>query len=333
MDQLVKIYRELLTPLLNILAVGSFYSADFLSVSLQISSPEVLEAIQQLKQAGVEIETHIDHGYRIPGGLELLNQNQILQQLCPSAKFLLDDLRLLDKIDSTNNYLLRQINNEHVIAVLAEQQTQGKGQRGKSWVTPFAKHIACSLLWPFAKPPGEILGLPLAVAVAIARGLQHYGINQDLSLKWPNDVYHQGRKLGGILIETVANPYYGCKVVIGFGVNIYLSPQQASSIDQPWTCAENILNTKIERNRLVGILLNELLIALPQFASQGLDPFLSDWQKLDYLFGKRIHLTTAQQSLSGIMQGVSRFGELLLLDDHHQQHVCLNGSVHLANAL
>lgn len=262
--------------------------------------------------------------------IELLEQKAILDQLQHPASAQLDELVILDTVDSTNDYLLRLTHTQRVIACFAEQQTAGKGQRGKSWLSPGGQ-IYFSLLWQFSKKLGQIMGLSLAIGIAVVRALHRFGVGEGLQLKWPNDIYYQGQKLVGVLVETTPGPQGICNGVIGVGINLYATAEQSMAIDQPWTCVHHILQRPIARNQLAGILLNEILLTLMQFSELGLTPFQKEWQSLDYLYGKRVTITSPQQTLIGVMHGISLNGELLLLDDQQQQHVCLNGSVRLAS--
>lgn len=257
--------------------------------------------------------------------IELLNKELILSYLQPEAKILLDELILLETVDSTNDYLLRIAHLNRVIACFAEQQTSGKGQRGKSWTSPRGQ-IYFSLLWTFQQPPHYILGLSLAIGISVARSLQLYGIGDGLAIKWPNDVYYQNKKLVGILVETVPGSSGIYHSVSGVGINLF--PYEIQ-INQPWTYVQEILQSPIERNRLAGLILNELLIIFQKFSHHGLEAFLDEWRQWDYLYGKKITITTSQVSLMGIMQGISSNGELLLLDEQNQIRTCLTGTVRL----
>lgn len=264
--------------------------------------------------------------------IELLEKAWVLEHLHPAPRARLDELVVLNSVDSTMDYLLRltqQSPEKQVIACFAEQQTAGKGQRGKSWLSPPGQ-IYFSILWPFHKPANQIMGLSLAIGVAVARTLHQYGVGNGVQLKWPNDVYYQSKKLAGILVETAQTTQDTCRAVIGIGINLYLTDEQAAAITQPWSSLQQIMQQPLARNRLAGLLLNEILKALIEFSAQGLNIFQQEWRALDYLYNQRITVTSPQQTLNGIMRGISAHGELLLLDDHQQQHICLNGSVRLA---
>jgi BirA family transcriptional regulator, biotin operon repressor / biotin---[acetyl-CoA-carboxylase] ligase len=259
--------------------------------------------------------------------------NDILKYVPPALQRTLDELVLLDTVDSTNDYLLKLAHTGKTIACFAEQQTAAKGQRGKRWVSPPGGQIYFSLLSELQRQPSEIIGLSLAMGIAVVRTLRCYGVDADLKVKWPNDIYHNHKKLVGILVETAPGVSGHCAVVIGIGINLDVPPEQAAAISQPWTCLRQILNRPIARDQLSGILLRETLLAVTEFAEQGLTPFQAEWQAVDYLRGQRVTVSSPHQILIGLMQGISTHGELRLLDDQGQNHLCLNGTVRLVEPL
>lgn len=240
---------------------------------------------------------------------EKLNLEHIKQAIEPAQQTRLTSLTILDTVDSTNSYLLTQAKAgaPSGTVCLAEQQTAGRGRRGRVWVSPPGANIYCSLLWRF---PDEknISSLSIAVAVMVANVLQQYGAAAGIELKWPNDVLFAGRKLAGILLER--NDRTG--VVIGIGLNLLL-PTDAKV---EWTAVQEISSHPVQRNYLTGLLLNELLLQLPVYQSRGLQPFIASWRRYDVLCGQAITVHTSEQIWQGVMQGINTQGELLLDDAH-----------------
>src|SRR5690606_28510555 len=101
-------------------------------------------------------------------------------------------------------------------------QTAGRGRAGRPWYAAPGRSLTFSLAWKFQRPVHALVGLPLAVGVALAEALAMYNI--EVGLKWPNDVLHEGRKLAGILIESasVDSPQPASWAVIGIGINMRL---------------------------------------------------------------------------------------------------------------
>lgn len=300
---------------LQLLADGECHSGQQLGAMLKITRSAIWKIIHEIKSRySIPVESVAGKGYRIIGGLNLLHQKTLVNFVEQENFTALNQFILLNSIDSTNNYLEQFIvkGNKTRIACFAEQQTQGKGRRGRTWISPYGHNIYHSLLWSFNKDPGEILGLSIAIGVAVAKTLKNYGVDTGLGLKWPNDIYYENKKLGGVLIEFRASAHDCCYVIIGVGINTHLSEETINSIEQPCTTLKQILNKNVDRNRLAGLLLNELIMTLNEFDQQGLQPFLPRWQELDILQNKSVSLQLQNQQITGIMRGISPRGELLL---------------------
>lgn len=137
--------------------------------------------------------------------------------------------KILDSVDSTNNYAMATIREgmaKHAMAVMAKAQTAGKGQRGKSWQTEPGQNIAMSLILKTdLLPAGRQFYLSMCMALAVNEFLKKY-TGQQTSIKWPNDLYWRDRKAAGMLIEniigtgqTVAGNWQWAVVGIGINVN------------------------------------------------------------------------------------------------------------------
>jgi len=278
----------------------------------------------KLQQLGLTIEHMQAKGYRLPGGLELLDRQRIQAQLDDNATAQLTEIQCLDCVDSTNQAalaLLRQGMTRNT-AVLAEYQSAGRGRRGRRWFAPYGCNINLTLAWQLPCDPSELAGLSLAIAVAMVRSLQPYQLPPGLQVKWPNDVLWQGRKLAGILIDMMAESHSSTWLIIGIGLNVSSSLHHQSAIDQPWVDLHTIVGQAPSRNALCASLLNAVLACLKDFQQQGFAPFIDEWHQHDISKGKAVTLSNQDQAWHGIAQGVNHRGELLLIDRHNQTH-CL----------
>ena len=165
-----------------------------------------------------------------------------------------------ESLSSTNDYLMELVSKSATLmpktAVLAETQTAGKGRQGRNWVS-VKGNILLSVYRPFAGKFEDLYGLSLAVGIAIARVLKAHGL-ADVQLKWPNDIYWQERKMGGILIETKQNRPGVIDTIIGIGLNVVDMQDHSAQIDQKFVSLEDALQHKVYRDKLVACLLLEL---------------------------------------------------------------------------
>jgi BirA family transcriptional regulator, biotin operon repressor / biotin---[acetyl-CoA-carboxylase] ligase len=296
-------------PLLNLLADKQFHSGESLGLSLGISRAAVWKRVKKLESLGVEINSIRGKGYRLNKSLDLFEIHEILKELSAEVISQLSELEILLSVDSTNSRVMSYVEKGSGVC-LAEQQTNGRGRRGKKWISPFGKNIYLSLCWYFQGGAAQLEGLSLAVAVAVARALEDCGV-KDVNVKWPNDLLHQNRKLAGILLEMSGDADGACKVVIGVGVNVNMQ-HGVFDIDQPWIDVFTATQKVISRNKLAGKIINHLFVMLEQFQKYGFSIFKSEWLSKDLYFGKQVKLSTSSIVVEGIERGVDDSGALFL---------------------
>lgn len=226
-------------------------------------------------------------------------------------------ITLFDSVDSTSSWLM-----EHGACgdvCLSETQTRGRGRRGNQWVSPDAGNIYFSMCWCFEEVTEHWSLLGLLVGLAVADTLHEFGLRQH-GLKWPNDIFWQDRKLGGILLESQDQ---SGKVVVGIGLNINMSeqnegsPSQAMSqpltqqISQPWVSLNEALGGKmVSRNQIVAKMMNHLQDRFSGFPYIDLDQFLKEWKKWDILAGKRVIIYQNGKEIAGKVINIDMHGRL-----------------------
>ena len=220
-------------------------------------------------------------------------------------------IHLFDSLASTNIWLKE--NGLCGEVCIAEQQTAGRGRQGKQWLSPKAENIYLSLNWCFEVIPPHLSLLSLVVGISIAKVLQKTGL-ADHGVKWPNDIYWQGLKMGGVLIESVISTtklkVSGLNVVIGIGLNINMPLVAGQQIDQPWVSLGKVLKQRIDRNPLLALLLEQLIHDLQDFEQLDLSHFQQQWQYWDVLNGQRVTLLQQHQQLAGTVQGLDAQGRI-----------------------
>ena len=323
--------------ILDILKDGNFHSGESLGEALGCSRTAVWKQLQKLEILGLDIESIKGTGYRVAGGFELLEAQLIKSQLTEMAAAELADLEVFKSIDSTNKYAREKAEQAPVSGsvVLAEQQSAGRGRRGKTWVSPFAANIYLSIVWDFEQGAQALEGLSLAVGVAVKRALNAQGVN-GVQLKWPNDIYVEGQKLGGILLEMIGDPAGQCSVIVGVGINVAMPDTQGSDIDQEWTDIRSQLqkyadgeNHRPSRNKLAASLISEIVALLRDFQAQGFSMYRDEWQAADAFFGQEAVISTPKQSITGIVKGVDQNGALRLQLENGKIETFIGGELSL----
>jgi|JI10StandDraft_1071094.scaffolds.fasta_scaffold19734_3 BirA family biotin operon repressor/biotin-[acetyl-CoA-carboxylase] ligase len=258
-------------------------------------------------------------GDRITWGAQALWQQ--LTPLLPGVA-----VEVLARTESTNTALLqrarksggRRDDDLQPCLLVAEQQTRGRGRNGKSWQSSPGRSLTFSLALPMQVTDWS--GLSLAVGVALAQALDPVvpGAAPRLMLKWPNDLWLRddaggpagaGRKLGGVLIETMAVP--GARfVVVGIGLNV-LPPLQDGALeglDTGFACLHELDDTLTAPQALARVAL-PLVQALQRFEREGFAPCVDAFAQRDLLRGCPV-TTTAADVPEGVADGVDTDGAL-----------------------
>jgi BirA family biotin operon repressor/biotin-[acetyl-CoA-carboxylase] ligase len=218
-------------------------------------------------------------------------------------------IKVVEETGSTNADLLASLEALTTPTLLiAKSQMAGRGRAGRSWLSAPGKSLTFSLAWKFNAPVHALLGLPLAVGVALAEALAMFQV--EVRLKWPNDVLHQGKKLAGILIETVSVGEASW-AVIGIGINMGIDESVGAQIGRP--VANLPWLAELDQNMLMATLLNGLAGALEQFEHEGLAAFVLRWNALHaYARQPVVILDNGVTLHEGIAVGVDGIGRFLL---------------------
>jgi BirA family transcriptional regulator, biotin operon repressor / biotin---[acetyl-CoA-carboxylase] ligase len=306
--------------LLSLIADGEFHSGKDLGDVLGVSRTAVWKHIQKLEPLGIHLESVKGKGYRLAGGLELLDRQRILSEVQGVAKTLLSELEVLSLTDSTNLHAMQQIEGQagHGYVCLAEYQTAGRGRRGRTWVSPYGSNIYLSAVAEFEGGAAALEGLSLAVGVALVRALSSVGV-EGVQLKWPNDLLWQGKKLAGILLEMSGDVAGPCQVVVGIGLNISMPEKVAEDIDQPWVDVASIVPS-YSRNEIVGAMLTELLPLLDGFQQRGFAAYKNEWESMHAYQDCDVQIQTAKMHEVGRALGVTDVGALRVVVEGVERH-------------
>lgn len=304
-----------MNPLINLLADGKFHSGEELGNTLNISRAAIWKQLKKLeKETNLSIYSVRGKGYRLATPLSLLQPELLNKQIKQWP------LTVLAKIGSTNTECFRLLNTGLAapFAVTAEQQTAGKGRRGREWVSPYGQNLYYSLLIGLKNGAQQLEGLSLTVGLAVLKAIKQMGLTQ-AGLKWPNDVLFDNKKLCGILLEINGDPADICHVVIGIGINVNM-PKAIADIDQPWTSLRQELGTIIDRNQLLIELNSSLSYYLKIHLQHGFKALQDEWQQNNLWQNQLVNLLQLNQQITGKMLGVDETGALKLLLANQIQH-------------
>lgn len=302
--------------LLQLLSGGETHSGEMLGRALGISRAAVWKQIEALRKKGIAIEVVPGRGYRLQEGLEPWDEARLRAHMDPTVAVLLHRLLILRTTASTNDdvaMLMREMQGspEGAVVCLAEEQTAGRGRRGREWFSPWGRSFYGSIGWEFAEGLPALEGLSLAVGVALVRALARYGI-AGVQLKWPNDLVANGAKLGGVLIEVQAEAGGSCRAVIGIGLNLSLPPGSSKHLGRDVTDVRTLAGGAVSRNLLGGLLLQEVLLLLKDYPTARFSGLREEWIGLDALRDAPVVVTGLQLEIEGWARGVDGLGALLV---------------------
>ena len=257
-------------------------------------------------------------------------QAEVLKVAVAEKRHIELDVVVHDSIDSTNNWCLNQHKEGRNLpfSCFSEEQTSGKGRRGKHWISTSNSNLTMSVVWRFALPEQPLHLLPLSIAIAIVQTLEYFGLQQ-VQIKWPNDVYVRGRKISGVLIETQpirsevkkVNNDVSVAVVVGVGLNYDMSEYEAGEQKGVMVltdiCEQFVIqniHSLPTRQQVASMLLTNVVSVcqnFQQFVNVHFELFST---RYDYCKGKNVEIILDDNvSLSGVAQGINENAELTVM--------------------
>ncbi|WED41874.1 bifunctional biotin--[acetyl-CoA-carboxylase] ligase/biotin operon repressor BirA [Legionella cardiaca] len=326
----MKEFSHLQIELIKQLADGRCYSGNTLGEQLGVSRTAIWKHIGQLIDLGLPIKRLPQQGYQLAIPMQLLDEAMIRQKLLSRHFSKEINFHLFPIVDSTNQFLKNLSNNAHLSICCAEMQTHGRGRFGREWISPFGKNIYCSSRWELNCCLSKLSGLSLVIGLAILASLKDSHIEQEIELKWPNDLLWQNKKLCGILIEVIAETHGCAQVIIGIGMNVNSATHEKPLSEKPWCSLYEITNQFYDRNLLLANLIYRLHEYMEKFLQSGFPGFKQEWQHVDYLEGKAITIMQPTGTMHGKACGVNEFGQLCLRDEQGTVHYLSSGDTSLS---
>ncbi|WP_395341177.1 bifunctional biotin--[acetyl-CoA-carboxylase] ligase/biotin operon repressor BirA [Ningiella sp. W23] len=310
------------TKIVALLSDEKFVSGEAISRTLHITRSSVCNHIKALNDLGLDIFSVKGRGYKLSQALSMLDRDLIVARISnkKDAQIVVHNI-----VGSTNDLMKERLAADNFgdtqgqaqlsqgSTILAEAQTQGRGRRGRKWVSPFGASLYLTMLWRFDSGYQAMSGLSLLIGIGLKRALIQLGL-PECKLKWPNDVYFDNKKLAGILVEVEGQLGEASDAIIGIGVNVNL-PEGVQDIDQAFTDLSSIsksTNLVLDRNHIAATLIEELWRILPLFEQEGLSAFLDEWKEADLFADRNVNLVSGRFTTAGIARGIDESGALLL---------------------
>lgn len=301
-------------------------SGQEMAESLGVTRSAIWKAVNTLKKEGYQIQAVNNRGYRLKEESDVLSEEGI--RLCLHKPYDSQKIKVFKCIDSTNTEAKRcALNGEgEGLVILAEEQTNGRGRRGRSFYSPDGSGIYMSVLFrPKPEISQDVVLITTAASVAVCRAIRDV-LSQEPEIKWVNDVYLNGKKICGILTEAVSDFESGRidTVVVGIGINYHAPkegyPDEIKEIAGT-VCAED---EKIPRNELVAAIIENLCKLYQDLPDKS---FMEDYRKWSNVLGKKIRFTSGTDWEYGTAVAIDEDGGLIVEKEDHTQEILHTGEI------
>lgn len=292
-------------------------SGDSLGESLGISRNAINKHVNKLKSLGILIESS-KRGYHYIES-DTLSEYTLRQKLENAG---LKITPFVSVCDSTNNYAKTLPCNSPSYLVAAPYQTSGKGRLKRQFSSKEGGAYTTFVFHPKNLSVMNSLNIVLLCGLAVNNVLQKFIINS--TIKWPNDVLVDGRKICGILLESTLDSERISKMYLGIGINVSNDLADISNIA---VNMNELLGKEIYREDVIVSLANELVSLLNEYETSGFDSLRADYQKFSSTIGQNVTVKDGDNTVSGKAIGISKHGYLILIDDDGNEREIVVGDI------
>ena len=301
-----------------------------LAEQLAISRAAIWSRIEELRQAGYEIEAGPHFGYRLVSSPDALHSDDLLARL-GKTKVIGRDIRVFEETTSTNDVIekLARDGVREGAVVFAESQTNGRGRLGRKWMSPTHKGLWFSILLRPELSPQETTRLTVASATALRRAIKNVtGISAEI--KWPNDLLIGGKKVVGILTEMSAEVDRVRHVILGIGVDANQDAAEFSpELRKIATSLKVETGKEVCRAELATEILRDLDFDYERICSGKFTKVADEWETGCLTIGKNVSVQMGARLIRGCAEALDDDGALLVRTEHGHLERVIGGDVTL----
>ncbi|MDD7206306.1 biotin--[acetyl-CoA-carboxylase] ligase [Agathobacter sp.] len=277
-----------------------------------VSRTAVWKAINQLKEAGYEIEAQQNKGYRLMAAPDLMTEAEIKSLM--HTEWVAKEVLYFDTIDSTNTKAqeLAEKGYPSGTLVVADKQESGKGRRGRSWVSPSGTGIFMTLMIKPDINPNNASMLTLVAALAVAKAITSV-TGEEALIKWPNDIVVNGKKVCGILTEMNAQFDYINHIVVGIGINVHNEsfPEEISQMASSLMIEAG--GKRFHRAQIIAETMSYFEQYYDTFLkTQDLSALVREYDELLVNMNKAVRVLDPKEPFDGKAMGITPKGELIV---------------------
>ena len=277
-----------------------------------VSRTDVWKAINQLKEAGYEIEAQQNKGYRLMAAPDLMTEAEIKSLM--HTEWVAKEVLYFDTIDSTNTKAqeLAEKGYPSGTLVVADKQESGKGRRGRSWVSPSGTGIFMTLMIKPDINPNNASMLTLVAALAVAKAITSV-TGEEAMIKWPNDIVVNSKKVCGILTEMNAQFDYINHIVVGIGINVHNEsfPEEISQMASSLMIEAG--GKRFHRAQIIAETMSYFEQYYDTFLkTQDLSALVREYDELLVNRNKSVRVLDPKEPFDGKAMGITPKGELIV---------------------
>ncbi len=290
---------------------GDYISGQQLCEQLGVSRTAVWKVIKQLREAGYQIVSVQNKGYKLVEAPDILSEEEL--KSLRKTRWAGVETRYYPVLDSTNIKAgqLAQEGYPHGTLVVADRQEAGRGRRGKGWSSPSGLNVYMTLMLKPKIAIGNASMLTLVAALAVAQAIRRQA-QLEAGIKWPNDIVLSGKKVCGILTELSVQIDYIDHLVIGIGINVHNEsfPEEIAQ-----TATSLFLETGRHFSRAKVI--EDVLEYFEQYydvylKTQDLSGLMEEYNAMLANRGKIVRVLDPKEPFEGVAIGIDERGELLV---------------------
>lgn len=292
-------------------------SGDSIGESLGISRNAINKHVNKLKSLGILIESS-KRGYHYTES-DTLSEYTLMYKLEKNG---FEFTPFVSVCDSTNNFAKTLVCDSQNYLVAAPYQTSGKGRLKRQFSSKEGGAYTTFVFHPKNLSVMNSLNIVLLCGLAVNNVLHKFNINS--TIKWPNDVLVDGRKICGILLESTLDSERISKMYLGIGINVSNDLGDISNIA---VNMNELLGKEIYREDVIVSLANELVLLLNEYELNGFDSLRADYQKYSATIGQNVTVKDGENTVNGEAIGISKHGYLILVDDDGNEREIVVGDI------
>lgn len=236
---------------------------------------------------------------------------------------------VLETVDSTNDYAKQHLDT-HGEVVIADEQTAGRGRLGRTWLSPQGKGLWMTCVLILEQSLESLQVVTLAAGLAVAQALKELGVKGSISLRWPNDVFLNRKKVCGILTESQLRGALASKIEVGFGLNVSQTEDDfPSDLRKPATALQLEEEIEFNRNELAATILSKFELQIRAIFSGNTNQMIAQWKEYSDQIESLVEVAATEKTFTGKLIDLRDSGAAVVRQDDGTVLEIVSGEIKL----